>query len=116
LKIVQVIHVQSEENIEQALAIEKEVDAFLLDSGNPNAAQKILGGTGKTHDWELSRKLVDQTTRPVFLAGGLHAGNVREAIERVMPFGVDICSGVRTAGALDEMKLALFFDAVNKTW
>lgn len=114
LKIVQVIHIQGEESIEKALSIEEELDAFLLDSGNPNAAQKILGGTGKTHDWRLSRKLVEQSSRPVFLAGGLYAGNVREAIERVMPFGVDICNGVRTSGTLDKMKLESFFCAVNK--
>ncbi|OSZ79856.1 N-(5'-phosphoribosyl)anthranilate isomerase [Chitinophagaceae bacterium IBVUCB2] len=112
LKIVQVIHVTGEENIEQALKIKDEVDAILLDSGNPSAGIKILGGTGNTHNWNISRKLVEQVGIPVFLAGGLHAGNVAEAIAAVQPFGVDICSGVRTNGQLDPIKLSSFIKAL----
>lgn len=114
IKLVQVIHVTGEESIEQALELQEETDAFLLDSGNPKAAVKILGGTGNTHNWTISRKLVEQVKRPVFLAGGLHAGNVREAIEHVNPFGVDICSGVRTNGQLDPVKLESLIAAVGK--
>jgi phosphoribosylanthranilate isomerase len=109
IKLVQVIHVIDESSIDEALAIAGAVDALLLDSGNPKLAVKILGGTGKKHDWQLSRKIVEQSKIPVFLAGGLNAGNVREAIETVQPYGLDLCSGVRTEGKLDHHKLEAFF-------
>lgn len=108
LRIVQVIHVRGEGSIEEALQLQDHVDAFLLDSGDPKASVKTLGGTGNTHDWNISKELVRAVRVPVFLAGGLHAGNVREAIEVVKPFGVDVCSGVRTNGKLDETKLKNF--------
>lgn len=114
LKIVQVIHVTAEENITEAVTAAKAgADALLLDSGNPKAAVKTLGGTGNTHNWDISRRLVEAVSIPVFLAGGLHAGNVQEAIMEVRPFGVDICSGVRTNGQLDAEKLDAFITAVN---
>jgi len=113
LKIVQVIHVQDESNIEEAIEISGQVDALLLDSGNPKAATKILGGTGHTHDWSLSRRIVETVDCPVFLAGGLRAENVREAMETVQPFGLDLCSGVRTNGRLDPRKLESFMEAVH---
>lgn len=112
LKIVQVIHIRNEKSIEQALHSAEEADALLLDSGNPNAPIKTLGGTGKVHNWNISREIVRQSKVPVFLAGGLHTGNVRQAIETVQPFGVDICSGVRTEGKLDPQKLNSFIQAV----
>ncbi len=112
LNIVQVIHVTGEESIEQALKINEQVDAILLDSGDPKASIKTLGGTGNTHNWEISRKIVEAVAVPVFLAGGLHAGNVQQAIQQVQPFAVDICSGVRTNGKLDKIKLRSFFVAV----
>jgi phosphoribosylanthranilate isomerase len=111
VKIVQVIHVRSEASIEEALALSEHVDALLLDSGNPTLDIKVLGGTGNTHDWSLSRKIVEQSKIPVFLAGGLHAGNVQEALEKVQPFGLDLCSGVRTNKQLDPVKLEAFFKA-----
>jgi phosphoribosylanthranilate isomerase len=113
LRLVQVIHVTGDEAIGQALAVQNEVDALLLDSGNPKAAVKTLGGTGKTHNWAVSRELVSRVKIPVFLAGGLHPGNVQEAIRTIRPFGVDICSGVRTDGHLDPMKLVSFMEAVQ---
>lgn len=113
LKIVQVIHVVDEKNIDEAIRIAPHVDALLLDSGNPKASIKTLGGTGNIHNWEISRNIVRSVNRPVFLAGGLHAGNVCEAIEKVQPFGVDICSGVRTGGKLDPIKLQAFIQAVH---
>jgi len=112
VKIVQVIHILDEKSIDQALKISEKVDALLLDSGNPNLAVKELGGTGRTHNWLLSRKIVEQSKVPVFLAGGLHSGNVREAIDIVQPFGVDVCSGVRKDEKLDQKKLEEFFRAV----
>jgi phosphoribosylanthranilate isomerase len=114
IRIVQVIHVRDGQAIDQALQAAEQVDALLLDSGNPALAVKELGGTGRTHDWRLSRRIVEQSPVPVFLAGGLHAGNVREAIECVQPFAVDVCSGVRSAGKLDQKKLRSFFKAVGR--
>jgi phosphoribosylanthranilate isomerase len=109
VKIVQVIHVLDEKSVEEALRISLEVDAILLDSGNPNLQVKELGGTGRTHNWELSRKIVENCEKPVFLAGGIKTENVRKAIEIVQPFGLDLCSSVRTNGKLDKRKLEDFF-------
>lgn len=114
VKIVQVVHVTGAEAVDEALRIAPVVDALLLDSGNPNLSVKQLGGTGRTHDWQLSRRIVDQSDTPVFLAGGLNAENVRRAIAEVQPYGLDLCSGIRTDGKLDERKLAGFFRAVGR--
>jgi phosphoribosylanthranilate isomerase len=114
LKIVQVIHVNGEESIEQAMRIPSEVDALLLDSGNPKGVIKTLGGTGNIHNWEISREIVQNVKVPVFLAGGLNALNVRRALEIVNPFGVDVCSGVRTNGRLDVEKLVAFIRIVQE--
>ena len=113
IKIVQVIHVTGEESVEEAKTIAPEVDALLLDSGNSSSAVKELGGTGRTHDWGLSRKIVDSVDIPVWLAGGLNADNVAQAINSVKPYGVDVCSGVRTDSNLDEEKLQRFTDQVR---
>lgn len=114
IKIVQVIHVVDEKSIDEALAIAEHVDSLLLDSGNPNLSVKELGGTGRVHNWALSRKIVEQAKVPVFLAGGLKAENVRAAIENVQPYGLDLCSSVRTNGQLDLFKLETFFNEVYK--
>ena len=114
VKLVQVIHVTGEASVDGAAELAEFVDAILLDSGNPSLAVKQLGGTGRRHDWGLSRKIVETSGKPVFLAGGLNAENVREAIETVHPFGLDVCSGVRTDGKLDLGKLELFFDSVDR--
>lgn len=113
LNIVQVIHVIDERDIDLAIKIASEVDALLLDSGNPRAPLKTLGGTGLIHNWDISREIIRSVKIPVFLAGGLNALNVRQAIETVKPFGVDICSGVRTEGRLDRNKLESFMRAVH---
>jgi phosphoribosylanthranilate isomerase len=113
LKIVQVIHITGEESIDEAVRISPNVDALLLDSGNPKGTIKTLGGTGNVHNWDLSREIVKAVDIPVFLAGGLHANNVRQAIETVRPFAVDVCSGVRTEGRLDLNKLEAFIKAVH---
>ena len=114
IKLVQVIHVTGEESVDEACELAEHVDAILLDSGNPNLAIKELGGTGRQHDWRLSRRIIETCCKPVFLAGGLNADNVREAIETVQPFGLDLCSGVRTDGKLDLRKLEQFFNGVNQ--
>lgn len=113
IQLIQVIHVSNETSVKEAIQIAPQVDALLLDSGNPNLAVKELGGTGRTHNWKLSRKIRDAVSIPVYLAGGLNATNVRQAIEQVQPYGVDLCSGVRTNGYLDELKLKAFFEAVR---
>ena len=113
IALVQVIHVQDEESIDEALRVAPDVDALLLDSGNQRLAVKLLGGTGRTHDWTISRRIVEQVKKPVFLAGGLTPENVRAAVEQVQPFGLDVCSGVRTDDRLDARKLAAFFDQLS---
>lgn len=112
VKRVQVIHVEDASALDFIPLYEPYVHAFLLDSGRPNAAQVQLGGTGQTHDWEISRAFVEASPLPVFLAGGLKAENVGDAIAKVRPFGVDLCSGVRTDGKLDRTKLKRFVEAV----
>jgi phosphoribosylanthranilate isomerase len=106
--LVQVIHVTGEEALWKAIEVAPYVNALLLDSGNPNLAIKQLGGTGRQHNWDLSRKIRESVPIPLFLAGGLNPHNVQEAIEQVHPFGLDICSGVRAHGVLDETKLRVF--------
>lgn len=113
VKLVQVIHVIDESSIEEALNVRSYVDALLLDSGNPNLKVKELGGTGRTHNWEISGKIKEKVNIPAFLAGGLNPENILEAIGKVRPYGLDICNGVRTNGLLDEEKLRLFFQRVN---
>ena len=114
VRIVQVIHVRGESSLAEALHAAAQADALLLDSGNPSLAVKELGGTGRVHDWRLSRRIVEQSPVPVFLAGGLHPGNVRAAIDQVGPFGVDVCSGVRSDGRLDAGKLEAFFREIDR--
>ncbi len=113
IKLVQVIHIVDEKAIDEAVNVEKYIDALLLDSGNPNLEVKELGGTGRIHNWEISKLIREKVHVPVFLAGGLNPGNVSEAIKKVQPYGVDICSGVRTNSLLDEEKLKLFFQSVS---
>lgn len=114
VELVQVIHVAGEASVDEAVAVAPWVDAILLDSGNPALAVKELGGTGRTHDWALSRRIRDAVhPRPVWLAGGLRAHNVAEALAAVRPHGVDLCTGVRTDGRLDAAKLAAFMAAVR---
>lgn len=114
LRIVQVLHVEDSGVLDQARAIERFVDAILLDSGRPKLAVPELGGTGRVHDWRISGQLAREIHRPVFLAGGLNASNAAAAIREVRPFALDVCSGVRTDGRLDEAKLGAFFASVRR--
>ncbi|HET7293864.1 MAG TPA: phosphoribosylanthranilate isomerase [Vicinamibacteria bacterium] len=111
--LVQVVHVTGPESVEEAIAVAPHVDALLLDSGNPALAVKELGGTGRRHDWSLSRRIRESAPVPVYLAGGLRPENVSEAIEAVGPFALDICTGVRTGGRLDAAKLERFMAAAQ---
>lgn len=114
VSIVQVIHVTGEESIEEAVRAAADVDAILLDSGNQSLAVKELGGTGRVHDWTISRKIRERISAPMFLAGGLKPDNILEAVEEVGPFGLDMCSGVRTDGILDEKKLSELFKHLQR--
>jgi phosphoribosylanthranilate isomerase len=109
IALVQVVHVTGEESVTEALNVAPYVDAILLDSGNQSLPVKELGGTGRTHDWRLSRKIRERAEAPIFLAGGIKPENVREAVSQVGPFAIDICTGVRTNGKLDEKKLSALF-------
>jgi phosphoribosylanthranilate isomerase len=113
VSLVQVVHVGGEESFDEALAVAQHVDALLLDSGNQSLAVKELGGTGRTHDWRVSRRIVEASPVPVLLAGGLRPENVAEAVSTVRPFGLDVCSGVRTEGRLDVEKLRRFFAQIG---
>jgi len=115
IKIVQVVHVTGPESVEEAVRVAPHVDAILLDSGNQKLAVKVLGGTGRTHDWTLSRAIRECIAVPLFLAGGLTPENVGQAIEEVGPYGLDLCSGVRSDGKLDATKLKRFFAAVTRS-
>ena len=112
IRIVQVVHVVDEQSVDAAVGVSKEVDAILLDSGNPHLTVKELGGTGRTHNWEISKRIRESVGIPIFLAGGLNPDNVKQAIDFVAPFGVDVCTGVRTDGNLDSAKLEKFFEAI----
>ncbi|MFK8004714.1 MAG: phosphoribosylanthranilate isomerase [Saprospiraceae bacterium] len=113
VKIIQVLHVLNKKTIDEAERLMYEVDALLLDSGNPNLTIKTLGGTGNIHNWEISKSIVMKSIVPVWLAGGLKPKNVQEAIATVQPYGLDLCSGVRMNGSLNRNKLLSFFDKVE---
>lgn len=108
---MQVVHVEDDTALDLIDAYAPHVTAFLLDSGRPSRHE--LGGTGRVHDWRISAEFVRRSPCPVFLAGGLTPENVGEAISRVRPFGVDLCTGVRVNGALDPARLAAFMVAVQ---
>lgn len=113
VRIVQVVHVQDDESVSEALGLAPRVDALLLDSGRPGDPTKQLGGTGRVHDWQVSRRIVERAEAPVFLAGGLRPDNVGEATRVVRPFGVDVCSGVRGEEGLSPARLSAFCAAVT---
>ena len=113
VRLVQVIHVDGEESVEEARSLAGLVDTLLLDSGNPRLPVKVLGGTGRVHDWSHSRRICEIADVPVLLAGGLHPGNARAALESVRPAGLDVCSGLRTQDVLDPAKLSAFFAAIG---
>lgn len=112
IRIVQVIHVRGDASVDMALAAAEHVDTLLLDSGDPLRGE--LGGTGRVHDWALSRRIVERSRVPVFLAGGINPANVSHAIRVVRPWGIDLCSGVRSNGSLDVQKLAALGRALRE--
>jgi phosphoribosylanthranilate isomerase len=114
IALVQVIHVTGEESVDEAVEVSAHVHGILLDSGNQSLEVKELGGTGRRHDWTLSRRIRELVNVPIFLAGGINAENVREAIETVGPFGIDMCSGLRTGGRLDSAKVSALFSQLRQ--
>lgn len=112
-RLIPVVHVAGEASLDNAVELAEYADALLLDSGRPNADVPVLGGTGETHDWTISQRIVEAVSVPVLLAGGLHAGNVAGAIKKIDPWGIDVCSGVRTSGRLDPDRLHAFLTAVH---
>jgi len=115
IAIVQVIHVNGDKSQKEAEFVAPHVNGILLDSGNPNLTVKKLGGTGRTHNWLISKNIRETVDVPVFLAGGLNATNISKAIRQVNPFGVDVCSGVRTNGKLDKKKLTVFLNNIQES-
>lgn len=113
VRLVQVVHVEGEAAVDEAREAREASDALLLDSGRPDAERRELGGTGRTHDWEISRRIREAADVPVFLAGGLHPDNVSEAVRRVRPYGVDVCSGLRSDGMLDDSRVRAFVAAAG---
>jgi phosphoribosylanthranilate isomerase len=108
--IVKCVHVVDEASIDEALRAAEAADAVLLDS---RTADRI-GGTGRVHDWSISARIVARSPKPVILAGGLTPENVREAIERVAPWGVDVNSGVRRPdGRKSQARIAAFVAAAK---
>ena len=82
------------------------VDALLFDTADFSNGQARFGGTGTRSDWNLSAELIQVCKVPAFLSGGIRPENVREAIETVRPYGVDLCSGVEASkGIRDRRKL-----------
>ncbi len=111
---VQVIHVENAGALDLIAPYAPHVHTFFLDSGRPFLPSPEYGGSGRTHDWSVSAEFVRRSPLPVFLAGGLTPDNVGEAMRVVRPFGVDLCSGVRTDGRLDRAKLEAFIAAVRR--
>ena len=113
VRILQVVHVSGPEALDEATRVAPHVDALLLDSGTPTGPNPVYGGSGRTHDWAISARIVASVDKPVFLAGGLNADNVASAVSTVRPFGLDLCSGVRTGGRLDPDKLGAYVRAAR---
>jgi len=106
--LIQVVHVRDAGALDEAQEAAATCDAILLDSGNQSLGTPELGGTGRTHDWAISARIVREVAVPVILAGGLKAENVAAAVEKVQPWMVDVCSGVRSEDRLDARKLGAF--------
>jgi len=108
ISLIKVVHVQDSTSIDAALSFSNVADALLLDTKVKVRGGEALGGTGVTHDWSISRRIVEASPLPIFLAGGLTPENVAEAIRAVSPFGVDVCSSSRPNRTLEPDRLSDF--------
>ena len=113
IRLMPVVHVQGEKALAESRALAGVADALLLDSGSPR--DRTFGGTGQVHDWSISAAIVRAVPVPVWLAGGLNPANIASAVQTVRPFGVDLCSGIRTHGRLDARLGRSFVDALWQT-
>jgi phosphoribosylanthranilate isomerase len=111
-RVIGKISVEGPSALDRAGELDDQVDAILLDSIDRSKGQ--VGGTGMTHDWEISAQIVKQVSTPVILAGGLTPTNVRNAIDRVQPWAVDVNSGVRNAKGLKDANLIGAFIRASK--
>ena len=111
-RVIAKISVEGPSALERARELDRQLDAILLDSIDRSKDQ--VGGTGITHDWEISAQVVKQVSTPVILAGGLTPTNVRDAIGRVQPWAVDVNSGVRNAKGLKDANLIGAFIRASK--
>jgi phosphoribosylanthranilate isomerase len=87
ISIMRTVPVVGEESVATALVYDNECDYLLLDTKDVLSGR--IGITGKTHNWDISKKIVEEASSKIILAGGLGPGNVEEAIQKVNPFGVD---------------------------
>lgn len=110
-RIIRTLHVTGEHSIDDAEEASTYAHALLLDT----RTKSRLGGTGLTHDWNISRRIVQRVyPRPVILAGGLAADNATEAIRAVHPFGIDANSRLKNAaGRKDRAACAEFVRAAS---
>jgi phosphoribosylanthranilate isomerase len=106
--IIKTIHVKGKESVQEAKKCSRFVDAILLDTPSEK-----MGGSGKIHDWNISKKIVKEIEKPVILAGGLNPENVKKAVEMVNPYAVDVSSGVETHGRKDYKKVKKFIQEAS---
>ncbi len=112
--IIRAFNVNQENVLETASDASKSFDAILLDS----FSHGIYGGTGKVHDWKLSKRVKRVIhSKPLILAGGLHSQNVKESICTVKPYAVDVSTGVESLpGIKDSVKISAFIKNVKELW
>jgi len=104
VRLIKAIHMGEGEELAKARSYEGFADALLLDTMSPNR-----GGSGVTHDWNLSRNIISSTKTPVILAGGLKPANVADAIKATRPFAVDVASGVENSDRAKDIELVRAF-------
>ncbi|MFW6039529.1 MAG: phosphoribosylanthranilate isomerase [Gemmatimonadota bacterium] len=114
LSVAQSIHMGEGNPVERALEMAGVADALVLGSTNPEPPFRWTSPHGRTHDWEASRRIVAAVNVPVILSGGLTRRNVADAVRLVRPYGVEVCSGVRTDGGLDTSLLVQFLESVAR--
>lgn len=105
VKLIKAVHVTGSDSIKMAQDYSNFFDAILLDT----KIGSRIGGTGKTHDWRISREIVQSIKRDVILAGGLTIENVEQAIKYVNPYGVDVNSGVDDINGDKNLETAITF-------